>query len=249
MPDEQTTDDLGKPPGLDEIYRARGDEVEIHRPRLQGDVSRGIALPGLDDDDDDDEHSLALIVDHPCSMRSGVQLRERVQMVRVRPKPDLPKDKWPTGHYCLFPLPELIPGDKRRYAAFFDEVAMVPHQALQSEGRIACLSELGILLLQQRLVHHLTRVIVRPETLREASISILEEADLQEDWSATLAIPAGIETLADALAREEQAFDEFLGQQHSADGTSRREALKNTMLRSAVRRAVQKEINRRRGAI
>lgn len=245
MPDEQTTDDLGKPPGLDEIYGARGDEVAIHRPRLQGDVSRGIALPGLDDDD---KHSLALIVDHPCSMRSGVQLRERVQMVRVRPEPDLPKNEWPTGFYRLFPLPKLIPGDKRCYAAFFDEVAMVPQEALQSEDRMACLSELGILLLQQRLVHHLTRVIVRPETLREASIPILEEADLQEDWSATLATPAGTETLAGAIAREGQAFDEFLGQQHSADGTSRREALKDTMLRSAVRRAVQKEIKHRRGA-
>ena len=97
MPDEQTTAHLGEPPGPDAIYRARGEEVEAFRPRLQGDVFRDIALPGLDD-----TAGLALIVDHPCSMRRGVHLRERVQMVRVRPESELPKTGWPRGLYRLF---------------------------------------------------------------------------------------------------------------------------------------------------
>jgi hypothetical protein len=235
----QALETLETPADLGLIWRAVAEDVERARPFIQGDVFDGVVLPGFDEGP-----GLAMIVDHPCSMRRGAELRERVQMIRVMESRELPKKGWPTkGMYRLMPLPGLLPSG--RYAAFFDETGMVQRGALTPERRIACLSEYGVLVLQQRFVHHLTRVVMRLRTLREASITILEEVDLQEDWGAELLASAEGNSLEEALAREASAFDAFMSEPLSNDGISRRNALQDELRRSEVRRSVQREIQRR----
>ena len=237
MPEDQdeTAPLLEMPTDLEEIWLARGEEVQPARPLIQGDVFADVALPGLGD-----APGLAVIIDHPCSMRSGVTLRPRIQMLRIREeRASLKGGVWPTGQYRLMPLPGLR-GDTR-YAAFFDETAMIPAADLASAHRTACLSEYGILVLQQRLVHHLTRVRVGIKTLREASINILEEVTLQEEWTIELATGE-----PEAYAREAASFDAFMRAPLSEEsGPSRRDALRNDVQRSAVRKAVRQEIRRR----
>ena len=96
MPEERDDADIADgleiPADLAAIWRARADEVERSRPLIQGDVFDGVVLPGLED-----EPGLTMIVDHPCSMRRGALLRERIQMVRVREERALPRQRWPRG--------------------------------------------------------------------------------------------------------------------------------------------------------
>jgi hypothetical protein len=242
VPDEndvEAEDGLETPADPEAIWRVRGEEVDAMRPIIQGDVFEGVVLPELDD-----AQGLVMIVDHPCSMRRGARLRERVQVVRVRDEPGLPRHGWPTGQYRLMPLPELV--RDRRCAGAFDETTMVPIATLLGTHRIGCLSEYGILVLQQRLVHHLTRVAMRLQTLRRASIHVLEEVDLQEDWNLALATSEDPDQLAEALRREATEFDAFMNGPLRDDGEPRRAALKDELRRSDVRRSVQREIARRR---
>jgi hypothetical protein len=52
---------------------------------------------------------------------------------------------------------------------------------LRPEDRVAALTNAGILRLQQRLAHYMTRVVIDLPTLLEACEAVLIEADLQEE--------------------------------------------------------------------
>lgn len=54
---------LERPESEDELYLARGDEVDHYRPVIQGDVFREVAIPGVS------EHEFAMIITHPCTIR------------------------------------------------------------------------------------------------------------------------------------------------------------------------------------
>jgi len=232
---------LGKPGSEDEIYLARGDEVEPFRPIIQGDIFRDVTIPSLEA-----THDLAMVIAHPCNMRAGAVLRPRVQMVPVLRHEPLTFDEWPEGHFRFFPLPNLLL-DNKHYAARLDETGMVESAMLTCGRRVACLENTGLLLLQQRYIHSLTRAVVQLATLDAASAHILAEVELQEDWQATLArlrIERG-ESAADALGAESAAFDEFLGVIENG-GSSLRDQLQDRFRRSDVRRRIRQEIARRR---
>jgi hypothetical protein len=228
---------LGHPTSDDDLYLGLEDDVDPYRPVMPGDVFR-VKIRAVEVD-----HELAMLVAHPCNMRKGPHLRRSLPMIPVVPYRRVPFDEWPNGHFRVFPLPNLVAGAE--YAASFDEIGMVLSERLTPEARVACLSENGILLLQQRRVFADTRAIVKLETFERAAHSVLAEAELLEDWNRAL-VPVREqheEPLRDALRAEAEAFDFFLGD--SSDERSLRAKLRNRTLVPEVRRAVRGEIARR----
>ena len=147
-----------------------------------------------------------------------------------------------TGFLRVFPLPGLLE-DGSHYAARLTEFGMIGESALDLGQRIACLSERGILLLQQRFVASLTRVAMATETLDGPCRPVLAEAELLlEDWQIDLARPR-IEAEPrerDRILEEEASnFDEFVGQ---PPDHPRRNALEDDAGRADVRRQVRAEI-------
>lgn len=203
------------------LYLYRGNEGTVARPHMQGDVFVGV--PGVPE--------VVMLITHPCSMRAGTQLREQLAVVEVVDYQHLPARKWADGHFDLSPLPGLPVGYEHP-AADFRRIQAVASNELALERRVVSLSELGIQLLQQRFVHHLTRVIVDLPTLYEHSSAVFTEAELQEEWVEE-AMNAGV-----ARAEAEATFQEFLGRGKG----SLREALANARTRGHVRRAVRQGI-------
>jgi hypothetical protein len=230
---------LDRPASPDELYLARGDEVEPFRPILTGDVFSGITIPGVLG------HDLAMVISHPCNMRVGDRLRERIQMLPIVGYQEVPLEDWTTGgHARVFSLPEsqLLDGP---CAARFDETGMIASVELTPERRRMCLSERGILLLLQRLVYSLCRADISGQLFDKAVGHVLAEAELLQEWNETL-IPARTESgeaLVPALATEAAAFDEYM--KTEASGATLRNQLRDPYQRAAVRRAVRAEIARR----
>ena len=75
----------------DRLYLARGAEVPTLRPLFTGDVIDGVAIPGVQ------ETGTAMIVAHPCSMRSGSVITARVLAAAVQPHDNVPAHKWVDG--------------------------------------------------------------------------------------------------------------------------------------------------------
>jgi hypothetical protein len=226
MPDE-----LEAPASPAELYLARGEEVNIDRPLMQGDVFAEIEIPGVEDGP-----GYAAVVTHPCSMRrDGVHLSERLLVARVEAAVPVPLDRWAQGNFKVLPLPELLGDDSESYALKFDLSGRVASARLMEAERLACLDTLGICLLLQRLVHHQSRVIVPTSTFHEACAAVFEEVDLAEEWLEA-ARSAGEEL--DAAAVE---FHSFLRAPRD-DERSLQEALHDAARRAHVRRAIRTKI-------
>lgn len=231
-------DFLAKPESEDALYLARGADVEPFRPVLQGDVFRDVVIPGVVV-----EHDHAMVIAHPCSMRKGAALLPRIQMIPVTRYQNVPFHRWPDSHLRVLPLPAVSAGGHS--AALFEETGMVESTELTFERRIAVLSETGVLLLQQRYVHSLTRAVMQLERLERACGHVLAEAELQEDWCSEL-VPGRIENgepAADALAAETEAFHAFVTAKEGND-PSIQEMLEEPVRRGDARRRVREEIAR-----
>lgn len=223
--------DLDCPRSADELYLARGGEVEPYRPVITGDIFEGVTIPGSDG-----EAGLAMILAHPCSMRRGAHLRSHVQMAPVRQGGPIRLDGW-DGNYGVMPLPGLQEAGEMSDRAVFEEAGRVPTDLLTPGRRVACLSTQGILLLLQRLTFNMTRVAVDLDTLLQGIEYVLEEVDLLEDWMRSrLVLPAG-ENPGTAIRQEEREFDVVLSR--VVDGTTLRDGLRDPKSRAAVRRAVR----------
>ena len=66
------------------------------------------------------------------------------------------------------------------------DVTAAPSELLVIEGRIATLSDLGIYVLQQRLVKHYTRLEVDIPALAKEAAPVLWEMHQQRDWVETV---------------------------------------------------------------
>lgn len=229
--------DLSVPASVDSLYLARGADVEPFRPVLQGDVFRDIDIPGVDGNED----NMAMVVGHACSIRAGAHLRSHLLLARVRATPYLPLDKWPDGHFREMPLPELL-GAGSHFATMFDECGRVPSNELIPERRLACLDRQGIVLLQQRVAFHHTRVAVGLGRLHEVSAGVLEEVDLLEDWLVQF-VPRGAADRQSLIRAEEEAFDVVL--RYERDGRDLRKLLDDPSARATVRRAVREAMRLR----
>jgi hypothetical protein len=224
--------ELDSPGAVEALYLERGDPTEPWRPIMTGDVFAGPQVPGCA------VHELVMVLAHPCSLRQGITLVERLQSLPVGPHQAIPLQAW-KGHYRVMPLPELRDEGSRPYAARLTEFGMVPREEFDLDRRLCCLTELGVVLLQQRFFHNQSRVKVGRERLFEASAPVFTEIELWTQWNEQLAEPrvkAG-EDRAGVLADEAQAFDALLRSEHP-EATDLRAALKVPRLRSNVRRRV-----------
>lgn len=222
---------LDRPRSVDELYLARGDEVEPYRPVITGDVFEGVTIPGTDED-----LGFAIVLAHPCSMRAGAHLRSHVQMATVRRGPPILLEGW-DGNYGVMPLPGLRrPGDLRDRAVF-EVSCRVPTSILTPERRVACLDTKGILLLLQRLTFNMTRYAPDQDTLLESIDYVLEEVDLMEEWMRARLVLGEGEDPEVAIRDQEQAFDAILSQE--INGSTLRNSLRDPKSRATVRRAVR----------
>ena len=146
-----------------DLYLARGQDVNSSRPAFTGDVFASVPIPGVQDS------GMAIIVAHPCTMRGPqARMRERVLVAAVREHVPVLREAWRKGYYGLMPLPELINGNL--HVGQFDELGKALTVDLTTDKRVACLSEYGVNLLQQRLIWHLTRLEAEPVKPDETSV-------------------------------------------------------------------------------
>lgn len=234
---------LARPETEDELYLARGEEVEAFRPVLTGDVFRDVGIPGVGI-----PHQQAMVISHPCTMRRGPALIARLQMLPVYEHQKVPLEQWPRGHFRVCPLPGLDPATPDvHFAASYEETGMVESTLLTPERRMACLTERGILLVQQRQIYVASRADIALALLEQASAHVFAEAELLEDWNRQL-VPlrtAAGEDLVEALSAEAVAFDEFVSVPAEGEATTIRELLKTQHRRPHARRLVREEVRRR----
>lgn len=223
---------LEAPGTAGELYLYRGDDVPRSRPLFQGDVFDGVEIPGFDDGS-----GLAMVVTHACSMRRGPELLPRLLVGRVAPHAGVPLP-W-SGNFRIMPLPDLLEtAASSHWALNFEDLGSVATTVLDLSRRIACLDDRGVVLLQQRHAHHLTRYVVETSVLFEQSAGVIAEASLLESWLDAALDDADVAFAATA-ATEAAAFDEFL--------TPLRQGLMDPSRRASVRRAVLQETARRFG--
>jgi hypothetical protein len=230
--------EMEKPRSAADLYRALGDDVEIARPILTGDVFVDVDVI---DADGSRRRMAVMILDHPCSLRSdGVNLVPRLTTAEVTSVAEA--GPW-RGAYNRMHLPELRLGndrDRRHSAAFFDQCYQVSPAQPEAAHRIACLSTLGINLLLQRRVHHFSRVVVPTSKFQEVNEGVYEEADIVEEWC-WLREEDHVKTL-DAAAECMSWLREV------NDGVRRQDLLKDQQQRSSVRQQMREKIKRLRSS-
>ena len=165
---------LDPPLSAEELYAYRYPNVHKYRPLFTGDVFDEVNIHGIGD------HP-AVIVEHPCSIRRGANLRESVLVAAVKSDTRHPDHKWIDGYFNRMPLPDLsLAGDF--HVGRFDMIGRVESSALSFERRVACLYPKGINQLQQRLVCYLTRCEIPTHRLDQELRHTYEEAQLAERW-------------------------------------------------------------------
>lgn len=198
----------------DRLYRVRGPDVSPYRPFFTGDVLENLPIPGIQD------NGAAMILAHPCSMRGrSARLLDRILVAAVQPHDPVPAHKWAQGYYDRMPLPECMGSGSGFFVAQLDDVGKAKRDDIVTACRLACLSPVGVNMLQQRLVHHLTRVEIPTSTIWEAFAHTYEEADLLEEWTEDLngvLIPSDAATEFDAWIRTEARQERLRDPQHRA---------------------------------
>ena len=212
------------------LYLARGDEVSKFRPLFTGDVFHGVKVPGVEDADG------LMLVAHPCAMRAGPILSKSILAVAVRKHAAQAPSHWSKGFFNRMPLPDLHDDGDSFHVGWLEQMASVATEQLEQGTRIACLSTVGVNLLQQRLIFHLTRLEVETSTLWTAFSHTYEESDLLEEW---------IEGLHNVDPAPAESFDLWL-----RDGSpTRQDRIKDVQYRSQVRVEMRAEIARRVASI
>jgi hypothetical protein len=226
------------PESADRLYLSRGSDVDPYRPVMSGDVFKG-RIETLDD-----AHELIMVMSHPCSMRAGAHLRPRLQVAPVLPRGVISTSEW-RGSFKVMLLPDLQ--DEQSFAASLELNSPVRADELHLDARVASLSEYGILVLYQRHIRHLTRLEVGVRNLEPVTRAVFTEVALQDEWNNALARPRveSGEAFGEVMGEEEEAFDAFMAST-GASGVSLRDELRNPYLHADVRRAVGREIERRR---
>lgn len=214
---------LEAPDSPDALYLFRGEIVPVFRPFSTGDV-----FSGAIGDNEPGEDTWFIVLTHPCSMRTnGVELASRLLVAPVVPYQKVPLHKW-TGHYRKMPLPELL-GDGQHLAVDFDAIETIKSSRLGAEDRIAVLEIQGVNLLLQRLVNHMSRVVVPTDDFTVACAGPMEELEIVEHWLEE-AVADGLDSAAAA-----EACHDWL-RSDSGDGLSWQQRLEKPSERASVRR-------------
>ena len=211
------------------LYLARSEEVSEHRPLFTGDVVRGPSISGAPGTD------LVMIIAHPCAMRSGPHLSANVLAAAVRPHAAEPAARWADGFFNRMPLPDLQGDGSTSHVGWLNQIGLVSTTDLQNGVRIACLSTIGVNILQQRLVFYLTRLEVETSVLWEAFSHTYEESDLLEEW---------VEALHTVEPTPNESFESWI-----REGTpARQDRLRDAQFRAQMRADLRAEIRRRTAA-
>ena len=208
------------------LYLARADEVPEFRPLFTGDVIRGPSISGVP------EPEAVMIVAHPCAMRSGPHLSTHVLAAAVRPHATEAPARWTDGFFNRMPLPDLEGDGGGFHVAWLEQIGLVPTEDLQNGERIACLSTIGVNILQQRLVFHLTRLEVETSVLWEAFSHTYEESDLLEEWA---------EALHDVDPAPTESFESWMRE----GSPNRQDRLRDAQYRSQIRAELRTEVHQR----
>lgn len=209
---------LIEPSGDDEILDT-DPEAERFSAIMTGDVFGSVSLIGEPDP------LTVMVAGHPCTIRGAHgALRPRVACLRVVEYQRVPYRVWPTGHRNVFPLPESV--GLGNVAADLQEWVTVDSTELRRPDRKLTLTERGFVVLHQRIVASLTRVVVDPVEIERAAHHVLREAELERDWAEEL---DGAKPIDDLIAD----FADFM------DAADRRERLKLPELESGVRKEVR----------
>lgn len=215
-------DRLAVPDDPESLFLSRGDDVNPNRPLYTGDVIEDVVLPVLDD-----QPQIVIIVSHPCGMRAGPKLQTHLHVAPIVGHSESGPQMW-TGNFKLMAL-DALPVLSNPVVRL-DRSTLVRSDELEVERRIACLDRPGVNLLRQRLVHHLTRLVVDVALFDHEAAPAHEEVDLMEEWlneTTTHGVP-----MDDATA----AFHDWL----HADGREAR--LRDPAAVSSVRRALRTEL-------
>ena len=216
----------------DDLYLARGEEVNPLRPLFTGDVVADVAIPGVQDGG-----MAVVVVAHPCSMRGkDAQLEPRVLVAAVAEGGKIGRAAWAGGHFALMPLPDLVEASKLCVARV-DDIGKALTEQLVAGTRVACLTPFGVNLLQQRFIWRLTRHEVPTYQLQEVSAHVFEEADLLEEWGDTVCAAGA------SPERAAAAFEAFVRADRGG-GNSLQGDLRDPQRRSTVRSACRAEAER-----
>jgi hypothetical protein len=116
----------------DSLYRARGEEVQPHRPIFTGDVVVDVEAQGIGET----RRLSVMVLQHPCALRTdGVNLHNRLLVAEVLEHAVIPPARW-NGNFRKMPLPELIPMEntgRRHQAALFTEIYLASPRRWWSE--------------------------------------------------------------------------------------------------------------------
>lgn len=166
-----TTSRLETPDVEEEVVEARGDDLEeyLWRPPFTGDIF------DLPKGAGDSPLTIALI-QHPCAMRSGVELRPTLLACVVNKRITKPRTDWHNRPYTEFAIQE--PEGSSWRILDFDQLLVVSREAIADARRTLVLSEVGVNLLVQRWIHYNSRVIIPTITINEQLSPQFAEADL-----------------------------------------------------------------------
>jgi len=120
----------------------------------------------------------------------------------------------------------------------FEEVGTVRSANLVLDRRVAYLTDYGVTVLQQRLLHHLSRVVVPRADIYAQAAPNFEEADLLHEWLEELVRDPSAD---EEVLRQTREFDAYL----NAGGGELRSHLQDDGKRSTVRKRVRIEIRAR----
>jgi hypothetical protein len=169
-----TIGELIAPEGDDELFDSDEEALAL-KPVMTGDIFVGVNVPGEADSVD------LMIAGHPCTIRMGALLVERVPCARIVDHQSVPYHRWPSYDKSHFPLSGAAGVGNGRCVSLWDWLAAPAEELLRSRRR-ATLQDQGIHIFLQRLIHSFSRFAPPLSVLREASGHVLAEAELEYTW-------------------------------------------------------------------
>lgn len=214
-PDEPDSQVLAE---ADEYETLRDQDVDgdppPYRPVGTGDVFEDIALEHLAQP----FSGAVMVVGHPCSLRRGLVLQADIPVAPLVER-GVPSSQHSSSDRLL-PVRKLLPpGSATNHVVDLTLATTIPAARLETSQRCACLSNAGIVALQQRLVGNIVRVKVPPGIITKHCRGPLTELELWKDWRGEI-LDAGLD-----VETFDERFDQFMRQPSGFGTLSWREAI------------------------
>lgn len=207
----------------DLILASAGDADDMAlRPLMTGDVLK------LDDG------RLVALIQHPCAIRAGTELLERLLTCEVVALDGAQRSSWADEPFSRMLLPI---GEHGPLQIDFRLPVVLSAQQAEAARRVAILERVGVNLLLQRWVHHTSRFVALTTSYDQMCAAEYIEVELLQDALDEL-VP---NTLDKAAALKE--IDRFLGQSLESKRDTWRTRLRDPQHHAAARRALNAHVN------